>query len=93
MTDSRAVNGEIFRARKSDYTQSISESDVLVATDVALQRVLPSECKVADWGVCMFKATCGGLRLPLAPGSWRQKRLLTVCAHFLNFGTRVAGLN
>lgn len=61
----RELDGKIVRGRKSNEA-SDAISDEMAAVDLILQRVLPSERQYAEWGVRVFKAPFGLLRLPMS---------------------------
>eukprot|EP00737_Agarophyton_chilense_P004760 gb/GEZJ01006299.1/.p1 GENE.gb/GEZJ01006299.1/~~gb/GEZJ01006299.1/.p1 ORF type:complete len:106 (-),score=12.45 gb/GEZJ01006299.1/:216-533(-) len=43
------IKGKIVKARKTNVTNYISESQELVAVDIKLHRIMPSERKSAGW--------------------------------------------
>ena len=58
-----------------------------------LQRVMPSERQAAEWGVAALKGPFKRLTVTLPADSYRRYRIITCCAHMVNFRTRIVGLN
>lgn len=91
-TAGRDLDEKIVKSRKSNEISDVKNT-LRAATDLIIQRVLPSKGQSDDWGVRAFKVPLDLLRLPMSRESETRRKILLCCAHLLNLRTRKVGFN
>jgi len=90
------LQGKIIRARKSnEYSgqNGVPQNAFLAATEVMLERAMPSERQSAEWGIRSIKGPFKRVTVALPENSYQRKRLLTLVCHLYNYRVRAVGLN
>lgn len=93
VTSTKATNGKLMKARKTNETQDLPKSVPLSAIDVVLQRIYPRERQSAEWAVRAITSIFPRLKVQILADSLKRLRLIQTCCHLYNFHTRFAGLN
>ena len=81
------------RAHKDNERADILQAALPVAVDTLLERAMPSERQVEEWGVRALKGPFKRLSVPLPADRYKRYRLLRICVHMYNFRLRFVGLN
>jgi len=90
------LNGKIVRARKANELSgpgAVPHSCYIAATEMLLDRAMPSERQSAEWGVRAIKGPFKRITVELPADSYTRYRLLILVAHLYNFRVRRVGLN
>lgn len=89
----RITGRKAVRARKNIRRSDITTHAVLVAVDIVMRRVMPSDRQLVEWVIRAMKAPFDILRLALSPSSRKRYKLLCSCTRLLNSRTRVVRLS
>jgi len=90
------LNGKIVRARKVNEMGTaggVGQNAYIAATEMLLDRAMPSERQSAEWGVRAIKGPFKRVTVPLPADSYTRYRLLVLVTHLYNFRVRCVGLN
>jgi len=90
------LQGKIIRARKSNEfsgRNGVPSNAFLAATEVMLERAMPSERQSAEWGIRSIKGPFKRITVALPNNSYHRKRTLTLVCHLYNYRVRRVGLN
>jgi len=91
------LNGKIVRARKANELGgahgAVAQSTFIAATEMLLDRAMPSERQSAEWGVRAIKGPFKRVTVPLPADAYTRYRLLVLVTHLYNLRVRCVGLN
>jgi len=89
-------NCKIVRARKVNEMGTaggVGQDAYIAATEMLLDRAMPSERQSAEWGVRAIKGPFKRVTVPLPADAYTRYRLLVLVTHLYNFRVRCVGLN
>jgi len=90
------LQGKIIRARKSNEFRGrngVPHNAFLAATEVMLEKAMPSERQSAEWGIRAVKGPFKRLTVALPENAYHRRRVISLAAHLYNYRVRVVGLN
>jgi len=90
------LQGKIIRARKANEfsgQHGVPHNEFLAATEVLLERAMPSERQSAEWGIRAIKGPFKRVTVALPNSAYDRKRLLTIVSHLYNYRVRAVGRN